>query len=172
VPAVSEKQKKFMQAVAHSPAFAKKVGVSQSVGREFSKAKGGAMKESKKMMRKEIAFMQKKGAPKSMIKHEKAEAKSMGYAKGGMRKKRAAAALGALAAMAARRGAPRTMGLGAPPAPPAGPMGMGMKKGGAKKGGMKKMASGGSYRRVADGVAKKGHTKGKQVAMRRGGMCD
>ena len=45
-----------------------------------SNAKGGEMKESKAMMKKEIAFMQKKGAPKSMIKHEKAEAK---YAKGG-----------------------------------------------------------------------------------------
>ena len=28
-----------MQAVAHNPAFAKKVGVSQSVGREFTKGK-------------------------------------------------------------------------------------------------------------------------------------
>jgi hypothetical protein len=33
--------------------------------------------ESKKMMKKEIAFMKKKGAPKSMLKHEKAEAKGM-----------------------------------------------------------------------------------------------
>jgi hypothetical protein len=33
------------------------------------------MKESKAMVGKEIAFMKKKGAPKSMIKHEKAEAK-------------------------------------------------------------------------------------------------
>jgi hypothetical protein len=31
------------------------------------------MKESKAMMKKEVAFMKKKGAPKSMIKHEKAE---------------------------------------------------------------------------------------------------
>ena len=38
--------------------------------------------ESKKMMKKEIAFMKKKGAPKSMLKHEKAEAKGM--KKGGM----------------------------------------------------------------------------------------
>lgn len=35
------------------------------------------MKESKAMMGKEIAFMKKKGAPKSMIKHEMAEAKGM-----------------------------------------------------------------------------------------------
>lgn len=38
---------------------------------------GGQMKESKAMMGKEIAFMKKKGAPKSMIKHEMAEAKGM-----------------------------------------------------------------------------------------------
>ena len=62
MPAVSEKQKRFMQAVAHSKGFAKKVGVPQSVGREFSKAQGGSvMKESKKMVGKEIAFMKKKG---------------------------------------------------------------------------------------------------------------
>ena len=31
------------------------------------------MKESKMMMKKEVAFMKKKGAPKSMIKHEMGE---------------------------------------------------------------------------------------------------
>jgi hypothetical protein len=41
------------------------------------------MKESKAMAKKEIAFMKKKGAPKSMIKHEKAE---YGMKKGGMAK--------------------------------------------------------------------------------------
>jgi hypothetical protein len=41
------------------------------------------MKESKEMMGKELAFMKAKKAPKSMIKHEKAEAKGKGYAKGG-----------------------------------------------------------------------------------------
>jgi len=34
------------------------------------------MKESKTMMKKEINFFEKKGAPKSMIKHEKAELKA------------------------------------------------------------------------------------------------
>jgi hypothetical protein len=50
------------------------------------------MKESKAMMKKEVSFMKKKGAPKSMIKHEEKEAKGMKsggacapkkYAKGG-----------------------------------------------------------------------------------------
>ncbi len=90
MPAVSKKQERFMQAVAHNPKFAKKAGVPQSVGREFTKAGGGEMKEPKGMMKKEIKFMEKKGAPKSMIKHEKAEMAGMKkggmakYAKGGM----------------------------------------------------------------------------------------
>jgi hypothetical protein len=41
MPAVSKKQKKFMDAVAHNPAFAKKVGVPKSVGKDFSKASKG-----------------------------------------------------------------------------------------------------------------------------------
>ena len=82
-----------MAAVANSPEFAKKAGVPVKVGKEFMRAdkgrkfrEGGDMKESKAMQKKEISFMEKKGAPKSMIKHEKAEygMKKGGYAKGGM----------------------------------------------------------------------------------------
>ena len=84
MPAVSAKQEKFMQAVANNPAFAKKVGVPQSVGREFTKKEGGQMKESKAMMKKEVSFMKKKGAPKSMLKHEMAEAGMKKMAGGGL----------------------------------------------------------------------------------------
>ena len=91
MPAKSAKQEKFMRAVAHSPSFAKKVGVPMSVGREFTKS-GGGMAESKKMMGKEIAFMKKKGAPKSMIKHEEKEA---GMKYGGKVKKMASGGLAA-----------------------------------------------------------------------------
>jgi hypothetical protein len=94
MPSTSKKQHNFMEAVAHSPAFAKKAGVPQSVGKDFSAAdkgrkfgKGGDMAESKKMVGKEVAFMKKKGAPAAMIKHEKAE---MGMKKGGGVKKMAA----------------------------------------------------------------------------------
>jgi len=52
MPSTSAKQHKFMEAIAHSPSFAKKVGVPQSVGQDFSKAdkgrkfsKGGDMKK-------------------------------------------------------------------------------------------------------------------------------
>lgn len=49
MPAVSDKQEKFMQAVAHNPKFAKKVGVPQSVGKEFTmkKMNMGGMAASK-----------------------------------------------------------------------------------------------------------------------------
>lgn len=46
-------------------------------------AKGGEMKETKAMAKKEIAFMERKGAPKSMVKHEKEE---YGMKKGGVAK--------------------------------------------------------------------------------------
>jgi hypothetical protein len=85
-----------MEAVAHNPSFAKKAGVPQSVGKDFSNAdkgktfsRGGDMKESKAMVGKEVAFMKKKGAPKSMIKHEEAEMSGMGSGMGmgmGMKK--------------------------------------------------------------------------------------
>ena len=41
MPSVSAKQKKLMDAAAHSRSFAKKVGVPQSVAKEFSKASKG-----------------------------------------------------------------------------------------------------------------------------------
>ena len=87
MPSVSAKQHRLMAAVATNPAVAKKAKIPQSVGKEFMEAdkgkkfKGGGMAESKKMVGKEIAFMKKKGAPKSMVKHEMAEA---GMKKGGM----------------------------------------------------------------------------------------
>jgi hypothetical protein len=89
MPSVSKKQHNFMAAVANNPKFAKKVGIPRSVGEEFLTAdkgkkfkEGGDMKEAKAMVKKEISFMKKKGAPKSMLKHEMAESKGM--KKGGM----------------------------------------------------------------------------------------
>lgn len=47
MPSSSAKQHRFMEAIAHNKAFAKKVGVPQSVGQEFAKAdKGKTFKES------------------------------------------------------------------------------------------------------------------------------
>jgi hypothetical protein len=58
------------------------VSLEKYVGKkEGGSLKGKEMKESKMMVKKEIGFMKKKGAPKSMIKHEMAEA---GMKNGGM----------------------------------------------------------------------------------------
>jgi len=151
-----------MALVANDPAASKRLGIPQKVGKEFIKAdkgrtfkEGGEMKESKAMMGKKLAFMKKKGAPKSMVKHEMAEMKGMkkgGYAGGGM-------------PMVQKDGKKV-------PAFAADGVGK-MKHGGmAKKmmGGGKAYASGG-YTRAADGVAKKGKTKGAQVKMMGGGKC-
>ena len=73
MPVKSEKQRRFMYA-----SLAGKTDVPPSVAKKFvgpkAHAEGGTVKES---------TMKKKGAPKSMIKHEMAEAKGKGYAKGG-----------------------------------------------------------------------------------------
>ena len=41
MPSSSKKQHNFMEAIAHSPGFAKKVGIPQSVGKDFSNADKG-----------------------------------------------------------------------------------------------------------------------------------
>ena len=114
-----------MALVANDPAASKRLGIPQKVGKDFMQAdkgrkfnRGGEMKESKAMVGKEVAFMKKKGAPASMVKHEMAEMK-------------------------------------------------GMKKGG------KAYAAGGlaAGHKSADGIAKKGKTKGMQVKMMKGGSC-
>jgi len=47
MPSSSAKQHRFMEAIAHNKAFAKKVGVPQSVGQDFANAdKGKTFKES------------------------------------------------------------------------------------------------------------------------------
>jgi len=51
MPSKSPEQKRLMQAVAHSPKFAKKVGIPQAVGKEFAKAdkmKNGGVAQSLK----------------------------------------------------------------------------------------------------------------------------
>jgi hypothetical protein len=81
MPSKTKAQHNFMAAVANNPAFAKKAGVPQSVGKEFSNAdkgrkfsKGGDMKSENMMMKKEgrgmaKADMAKKGMPAALAKH-------------------------------------------------------------------------------------------------------
>lgn len=190
------------------------------------------MAESKKMVKKEVAFMKAKGAPKSMVKHEKAEVMDTGMKKGGAkpgmgmfgvgaRKATAPAAKptakklvpyadlvkknDAKAAMQAKKSATAAAKPVSKPADlgddvrtsnpkevaayhkanPNTPFAMkkggkvcGMKAGGVKKdlptakdlgsmnmkkGGRVKCMAGGGYVRAADGVTKKGKTKGKII---------
>ena len=70
MPSSSKKQANFMAAIAHNPSFAKKVGVSQSVGKDFNEAdkgrkfkEGGAMKsdmkQDKAMVKKAVGMHDK-----------------------------------------------------------------------------------------------------------------
>ena len=106
-----------MAMVAHDPAAAKRLGISQSVGQEFVKAdkgrkfaKGGQM-ATKAMEKRHASTLRKLAA------EEESEAAEM------------------------------------------------------KCGGKVKKMAGGGFVRAADGVAKKGKTKAKQIVMKRGGKC-
>ena len=133
-----------MAAVANNPSFAKKVGVPQSVGKEFNQAdksrkfsKGGDTMASKMnpgfmaMMAKRKDGMHKMPNGKMM--------KDSAMKKGGM----------AGGGMPMKDGKPAFIGDG-----------KGMNKGGMA---MKKMNMGGSASSRADGVAVKGKTKGKML---------
>jgi hypothetical protein len=156
MPAKSEKQEKFMRAVAHSPSFAKKVGVPMSVGREFTKKEGGMplkltsesekrSSDSDESKRKAVSGMKKGGKVKKMA--------MGGYADGGM---------------------PMVM-KGGQKVPAFAADGKGkMAKGGmaaSKMGAVKTAAP------SRDGVATKGKTKGTMVkmagnkGMKKGGYC-
>jgi hypothetical protein len=74
MPSTSKKQHNFMEAIAHNPSFAKKVGIKQSVGQEFSAAdkgkkfKGGGM--AKEDMKMDMA-QDKKMVKKAVGMHDK-----------------------------------------------------------------------------------------------------
>ncbi len=63
MPATSEKQKKFMDAAAHNPAFAKKAGIPTKVAKEFSESSKG-LKFGKGT--KSRADLQKVNEPKTL----------------------------------------------------------------------------------------------------------
>lgn len=75
MPSVSKKQHNLMAAVAHSPSFAKKVGIPTSVGKDFMTAdKGKKFKEGGIMKHEDIKEdmpMMKKVAKQEVAAHEK-----------------------------------------------------------------------------------------------------
>lgn len=70
MPSTSKKQHNFMAAIAHSPAFAKKVGVPQSVGKDFNQADKGRKFRSGGMAKSDMKEDMKmdKAQDKAMIK--------------------------------------------------------------------------------------------------------
>ena len=111
MPSTSKKQHNFMAAIANSPSFAKKVGVPQSVGKDFTTADKG------RKFSKGGDTMASKMNP------------------------------GFMAMMAKKKGASKMAGGG---------MAMGKVKTAAPS---------------RDGIAEKGKTKGKMVAMKYGGKA-
>ena len=125
MPSTSKKQHNFMAAVANNPAFAKKAGVPQSVGKDFLNAdKGKTFKRGGDMATKMNPGMMAMMAKKKTGMHKMPDGKMM-------------------------------------------------KDSAMKNGGMTKMASGGlaAGHKAADGVASKGKTKGKMIAMKSGGSA-
>jgi len=134
MPAKSKKQLKFMQAVANNPKFAKKVGVPQSVGKEFTKVKkyekGGMTEEDKKMFGEKETDLP---PPEGFEKSDDKETKRTKTVKPAPKK-------GNPAAVMKKKG---------------GKIGMGMTKNNYKKGGSDKCKR--------DGICVRGKTKGRMI---------
>ena len=147
MPAVSKKQKKFMDAVAHNPAFAKKVGVPKSVGKDFSKASKGMKFGSgskTRVDRQTVNNPKTNQGKQELFKEGGSMATKMNPGFMAMMAKKKA---GAKSAMPSKMGKPV------------------MKKGmDTAKDGMKKMAQGG-------GIETQGKTKGKMIKMNMGGKA-
>ena len=77
MPAVSKKQKRLMDAAAHNPAFAKKVGIPTSVAKDFSESSKG------KKFRKGGDVMKSTANKGGLAMRGEGIAKK-GFAKGGM----------------------------------------------------------------------------------------
>jgi hypothetical protein len=141
MPATSKKQKKFMDAAAHNPAFAKEAGIPVGVAQEFSKASKGRKFKRFGGSRPDL---QKVGKPKTdhgkmklfkeggVMKDDMKQDKSMVKKAVGMHEKQLH---------------------------------------GGKKSNLTKLAKGGSASSRADGCVSKGKTKGTMIAMKKGGMC-
>jgi len=86
MPSTSKKQHNFMAAVANNPSFAKKVGVPQSVGKEFNNADKGKTFKRGGDMAKANPFMEMIAKKKAMAAGKKSEMPMKKMAKGGMAK--------------------------------------------------------------------------------------
>lgn len=145
MPSVSKKQHNLMAAVANNPAFAKRVGISRSVGEEFMKADKGKKFGGGGMALKPVDKDENPG----LSKLPEGVRNKMGYMKkGGMTHSDVAKDKPMMKKVAKAE-----------------------VKAHEKK--MHKMAGGGKVGQLskADGCAVKGKSKGKMVKMAYGGKC-
>ena len=142
MPATSAKQKKFMDAAAHNPAFAKEAGIPVGVAQEFSKASKG--KKFRRFGGDSRPDLQKVGSPKTD--HGKMNL----FKKGGVMKNDM---------MQDKAMAKKAVGMHE------------SQLHGGKKSNLTKLAKGGSASSRADGCVSKGKTKGTMIKMKSGGMC-
>jgi len=141
-----------MEAIAHSPSFAKKVGVPQKVGKDFAEADkgkkfatGGVSRAKEQSINKPktnhgASALFKRGGDMATMSSKMAKFEKSGK---DVEKK------------GVKEGSKKDMMMDK------------MQMMGMKKGGMKKMAGGGlsSGHKAADGIASKGKTKGKDISM-------
>ena len=159
-----------MAAIAHSPAFAKKVGVPQSVGKDFNEAdkgktfkKGGDTMMKKKPMMPMGGKMAKDNQPAPGMGGGMAQPGTPGMMrKGGMAKKKMAE--GGKADMAQDKAMVKKALKMHDAQEHKGGKGTDLSK--LKKGGMPKMAAGGTFRSSANGVAEKGLTRAMMPKMK------
>lgn len=147
MPSVSKKQHNLMMAVAHSPKFAKKVGIPQSVGKDFAEAdkgkrfrKGGSTNPAEAKIANPRVHHGQIQLPNVSLK------KYSGFKEGGIMKHEDIKEDLPMMKKVAKQE---------------------VKAHEKKMHGMK----GGGYVRAADGIAKTGKTKGTMVTMCGGGMA-
>ena len=139
MPATSAKQKRFMDAAAHNPEFAKAAGVPLSVAKEYSK-------ESKGMKFGKGSKPLKQGVAKPKTNHGSMNLfKDGGVMKDDMKQDKAMVKKAVGMHDKQLHGGKKTY----------------LAK--LKKGGKTSCYAGGGYVKAADGIAKKGKTKGKMV---------
>jgi hypothetical protein len=156
MPSTSKKQHNFMAAVAHNPAFAKKAGVPQSVGKEFNQADKGR-KFSKGGDMKSVDMEKNPGMAKlpTAVRNKMGYMKKGGMAEGGKSdmkqdKSMMQRAVNKHEGRLHKGSAMTKLNMGGMAA--------------SKMGSVKSSSS-------RDGIATKGKTKGTMIAMKRGGKC-
>lgn len=164
MPSSSKKQHNFMEAIAHSAAFAKKVGIPQKVGKDFAEADKG-----KKFASGGVSRAKEQSINKPKTNHGASALFNRGGDMATMSSKMAKFEKSGkdVEKKGVKEGSKKDMMMDK------------MQMMGMKKGGMKKMAGGGSVdsgnstsmtkvRSAApskDGIASKGKTQGKQIVM-------